>query len=121
MGCPRFAAWLPTPVGPVLYTIGMEEVLQANVFFFITAVAVVFFTLLASIALYQLIKILVAIRRITERVEAGSEQIADDLDSVRSFVRDRNPLVSWLRFIFPGRDTMRRKRSRTREDVTDED
>lgn len=61
----------------------MSEVLLTNIFFMITAGAVVLVTVMVIIALYYAIKILRAIRDIAERVREGSEVIADDVASVR--------------------------------------
>jgi len=57
-------------VAIIWYTYCMSEVLQANIFFFITSVAVILFTLLLCIALYHVVKILKSIRRVMEKVEA---------------------------------------------------
>lgn len=65
----------------------MTEVLQANVFFALTGIAVVVFTILLSIALYHLIKILKMVRRITERIEAGSETVAEDIAAARDYFK----------------------------------
>lgn len=61
----------------------MSEVLQANVFFMITAVAVVVVTIFVAVALYHLIRILRAVRDIVERVREGSEVIAEDVANMR--------------------------------------
>ncbi len=61
----------------------MSEVLQANIFFMVTAIAVVTVTILVAIALYHVIRILRAVRDIVERVREGSEVIADDVANVR--------------------------------------
>lgn len=61
----------------------MSEVLQANIFFFITGIAVIVFTMLLCIALYHSIKILRSVRKIVERIEAGSEVIAEDMSHLR--------------------------------------
>ena len=61
----------------------MSEILQANVFFVIASVGTVIFILLLSVALYHLIKIIRSVRRIVDRVEAGSEVVAGDLRELR--------------------------------------
>lgn len=76
----------------------MSEVLQANIFFMITSVAVVLFTLLGCVALYHVIKIIRSLRRIVERVEAGSEVIADDISDLRSFVLEGSLLSQLIGF-----------------------
>ena len=62
----------------------MTEILQANIFFFITSISVVIFTLLLCVAVYQVIKILKAVRRIMDRIEEGTEVLADDIENIRT-------------------------------------
>ena len=62
----------------------MTEVLHANIFFIITSIAVVIFSLLVCVLLYHVIKIVKSVRRIVERVEAGSEVLAEDLEDIRA-------------------------------------
>jgi hypothetical protein len=74
----------------------MSEVLQANIFFFITGIAVIVFTLLLCIALYHLIKILKSLRRVMDRIEAGSEIIAEDLESIRAYFTEKSPFSRFI-------------------------
>lgn len=92
----------------------MEEVLHANIFFFIASVATILFMLLGAIALYQVIKILKTIRTIVERVEAGSDQLAQDLTTVRSYVASGGIISRIVGFFMPAAP---RRRRRTRVDV----
>lgn len=105
---------------PLLYTISMTEVLHANIFFIITSIAVVVFMSVLLIALYHIIKIIKSLRRIVERIEAGSERIVEDMDEVRQFVRDANPIAQILRFAMSFRQPSRRGR-RSKADAADED
>ena len=66
----------------------MSEVLQANVFFFITSVAVVAFTILVCVVLYQVIKILGTVRQIVDRVEAGSELVTENIQNIQNYFKD---------------------------------
>ncbi len=92
----------------------MSEILQANIFFIITSVAVVLFTLLVCVALFHVIKILRAIRRIVDRVDEGSEHIAEDVSQLREYVMEGS-LVSQVMKFFAGvtglRATSRRKKT----------
>ena len=74
----------------------MGEVLQANIFFFITAAAVIIVTIFLSIILYQVIKITGAVRRIVERVEEGSEVLVEDLQHIRSVVGGTSSMLTSL-------------------------
>lgn len=64
----------------------MTEILQANLFFFITAIAFVVFTVFLCVALYYVIKILRTVGNITKRIEEGSETIAEDVKHLRSYL-----------------------------------
>ena len=63
----------------------MEEVLQANVFFFITGIAVIIFSALLCVALFHFIKVLKTLRRITERIDQGTESLAEDVEHFKTF------------------------------------
>lgn len=66
----------------------MSEVLQANIFFVITSIAVVVLTILLCFVLYQVVRILKNVQDITDRLRRGSEQLAEDAQVVRSFVHE---------------------------------
>ena len=90
----------------------MTEVLHANIFFVIASVGVVALTILACVLLYQVIKIVRSIRRIVDRVEAGSEVLAEDIENIRE---NLNPakLVTFVMNLIPGM-SMPRRRTRKR-------
>lgn len=93
----------------------MSEVLHANIFFFITSVAVVIFTILCCVVLFYVIKIVKAVRRIVERIEEGSEVIAEDISQLRKFFAEGS-LVSHIIGIF-----MNTRSRRSRREGEDED
>lgn len=64
----------------------MNEILHANVFFFIASVATVVFCILLSVILVQIIKIAKHLRAIVARVDEGSEVLAGDIARVRAFL-----------------------------------
>lgn len=74
----------------------MSEVLHANIFFFITSIAVIVCTFLLSVALFHFIKIMKSVRRIIDRVEAGSEAIADDIENLRVYITEESPLARFF-------------------------
>lgn len=90
----------------------MSEILQANIFFMITSVAVVLFTLLVCVALFHVIKILRAVRRIIERVDEGSEHIAEDVSQLREYVMEGSLVSQIMKFFVgvTGRKTASRRR-----------
>ena len=87
----------------------MEELLQANIFFFITSVAVILFTLLVCVALYYVIKILRAVRSIVDRIDTGSEHIAEDISQLRSYIAEGS-LISQIVGLFIRTKGGRRKK-----------
>ncbi len=64
----------------------MTEILHANIFFFIASAATIVFSILLCVAMYLVIKILISIRAILARIEAGSDLIAEDIQAARDFV-----------------------------------
>lgn len=87
----------------------MSEVLHANIFFIIASIGTVVFIILMSVALYQVVKILRSVRSIVERVEVGSETIADDVSQLRSYVVSGS-LFSQLIGLFMGKATRARSK-----------
>lgn len=72
--------------GPVSDTIGvMSEVLYTNIFFVITGIAVIVFSVILCVAVLHAIKALRTLRRILDKIEAGTEVITEDVRSVRAF------------------------------------
>lgn len=94
-----------------MYTVFMSEILQANIFFIITSIAVLVLTLFVCLILYHVVKILRSIRKIVDRVEEGSEVIAEDVSQLRAYVVEGS-LVSQIMSFFLG--TKARKSTRTK-------
>ncbi len=82
--------------------------MQANIFFIIASIGVVVFTILTCLLLYQLIRIAKLVRQIVERVEAGSEVLAEDLDNLRDNLNPKR-LISFIMSLMPGGKPRRRK------------
>lgn len=79
----------------------MSEVLHANIFFVIASIGVVLFTLLVCVILYHLLKIVKSVRRIVERVEEGTEVIADDIEQLRNSFNPAR-LIQFVMSMMPG-------------------
>jgi hypothetical protein len=97
----------------------MSEVLQANIFFYIASAATIVFTIMVCIAMYYVIRILVAVQTIAERLAAGSDMIADDVSAMRDFVRSGGLVAFLIKRMTPKRSKSRSSRERSDEDVTD--
>lgn len=83
----------------------MSEILQSNIFFFVTGIAVIILTFLLSIALYHFIRILKAVRRIVDRVEAGTETIGEDIERFRTYIVEESFLSRFFRGGFSQKET----------------
>lgn len=90
----------------------MNEILHANIFFIIASVATVCFCILVSIALYHVIKILQLVRAVLERIEAGSEVLAEDLAQVRSFFAEGGFFSRFFSGFMPGNKERKSRRKR---------
>ena len=64
----------------------MSEILHANIFFVIASVATVIFCIITSLILWQVLKMVTSLRKIIDRIELASEQVADDVAAARAFV-----------------------------------
>ncbi len=98
----------------------MNEVLHANIFFFIASVATVVFCLFVCFILYHVYKIARSVRRMVERIEAGSELIAEDVAFVRNFMKGGLARIIGI-FAPTTRSRARRSRRESNEDETDDD
>lgn len=105
----------------------MGEVLQANIFFFITAASVIILTVFLAIVFYHFIKIVRSVRRIIERIEEGSEVVIEDLQNVRGAVMGTSAMLSHLlgfkasmREATTEKSKTRKKKKRTKLSIIDE-
>lgn len=65
----------------------MNEFLKMDIFFFMTTVAVVLFTLLGAVVLWRVLRVLTHIEHISEQVSLETDTIRGDLALVRSDIR----------------------------------
>jgi hypothetical protein len=65
----------------------METLVKADIFFFVTTIAVVVVSLLGVIVLVYAIRILRDVKDVSSRVRTGSELIGDDLAKVRTHMK----------------------------------
>ena len=72
----------------------MNDILHANIFFFITSVAVVAVTLLALVVLWYVIAILHEVRKVAKRLNAASQTIEEDIAYVRGEVKSHVGKIS---------------------------
>lgn len=65
----------------------MTEILQTNIFFFITSVAVVAVTILIGVILFYVVMILKDVKDVSERVKKGVGIVGKDLATLRRGVK----------------------------------
>lgn len=102
----------------------MTEILHANIFFFIASFATIVFSIMVCIAMYLIIKILISIRAILARIEAGSDAIADDIKAARAFVTGGGLISHLIGFVVRAvgsRDRASKKRKNNELVVTDKE
>ena len=87
----------------------MSEILQTNIFFIITSIAVVVLTLFVCVILYHIIKLLRSIRTIVARIEEGSEVIAEDVSQLRAYVVEGSLVSQIMSFVFGTKTRPKRK------------
>ncbi len=63
----------------------MSEVIHADIFFFITGIAVIVCSAIVCVALFHAIKVLKSMRRIMNRIEESAEVITEDIYHVREY------------------------------------
>ena len=78
----------------------MNEVAKSDIFFFITTIAVVLFTLFLIVGIYYLIKILDDIRYISKKAREGTDIISEDLSDLREKVKNNGAKVSYFTNFF---------------------
>ena len=78
----------------------MGDVLQADIFFFITTISVVALTVLLIIALTYVVLILRKLRNLLNQVEARAAEISDDITELRANVREQAEKVSKIVSVF---------------------
>jgi len=88
----------------------MNEILHANVFFIIASVATVIFSIIVSLILYHVLKMVKSLRKIIERFEAASEQVADDVAHARSLLYNGGMIARVMGFMSGTKKKTRRSR-----------
>ncbi|OGZ46636.1 MAG: hypothetical protein A3J54_01205 [Candidatus Ryanbacteria bacterium RIFCSPHIGHO2_02_FULL_45_13b] len=74
----------------------MSDILQTNIFFFITAVTVVVVTIAFIVALYYLIRVLKSAQKISEIIEQGLYDLREDVTDVRTIVREEGTKIKHI-------------------------
>lgn len=71
----------------------MNSFIQADVFFFITTIAVVLLVVLFAVLLVYLIKIMKDAREVTKKLSEETSAILDDIHRLREFLRSEGDKI----------------------------
>ncbi len=74
----------------------MTEILQTNIFFFITSVAVVSVTILIGLVLFYVVLILKDIKEVSDKVKKGIGFVGRDLAVLRKEIKKGNGKVQGI-------------------------
>ena len=93
----------------------MDTLVQADIFFFITSIAISLVTIAMLMALFVLFQILRDIRYTSKRIREETDRIISDVDDLREFVKKEGKrafnikeLVSGVLHIFQKKKRVRR-------------
>jgi len=93
----------------------MDTLVQADIFFFITSIAISLVTIAMLMALFVLFQILRDIRYTSKRIREETDRIISDVDDLREFVKKEGKrvlnikdLLSGVLHIFRGKKRVRR-------------
>ncbi len=87
----------------------MAELMHADIFFFITSLAVIVISLLLSVFLYYAIHIARDIRAVTVKIRHASGELEQDFESVRASVKREGVRIKSF-FTFLADTVLRRKK-----------
>lgn len=90
----------------------MSEVLQANIFFLVASVATVIFCIVVTMILFQIYKVIKAVRSIVERIDSASETMSEDVAHVRNLVATGGLVSTVVGLVF---GTKKKKRAKTED------
>ena len=83
----------------------MDTLVQADLFFFITSIAIVVITIAVLMALFYFIQILRDVRYTTKRIREETDRIVSDVDNLKE-------IVGGVLHIFKGKPRARRSKKR---------
>lgn len=102
----------------IMYNIIMDTLVQADIFFFITTLAIVVVTIAILVALFFLIQILRDIRYVSRRVREQSDRVLSDVEELRAFLKregkralDIKDLIGGVLQVFRGKKQARKTAS----------
>jgi hypothetical protein len=95
----------------------MESLLKADIFFFVTTIAVVLVTLCLIYAGYYVIRILRNVEEISEDVKAESQLVREDIGDLRANIREEGMKVKHFTSFF--RSVSGKRASRAKKETVE--
>ncbi len=94
----------------------MDTLAKSDMFFFITSIAVVLFTIVTALLGVYLFGIVSDIKQITKRLKEETDEVMDDLKAARESLKDKGRSIgSILGAIFALRGRSKRKKKESEE------
>lgn len=90
----------------------MENIIKADIFFFISSVAVIVFTICAIIVMFYAVRILKDMKNISRKMSQESDKFINDIDSLRESVKANGTKMMTITDFFMDLFIRRQKRSR---------
>lgn len=74
----------------------IQQIAQSNIFFFVTTIAIIIISLLITIALIQLIRILRTVKEVSDTFKVEGKNIIQDISGLRSSLKEKGQTISSL-------------------------
>lgn len=95
----------------------MEDIIKADIFFFISSVAIIVFTICAIIIMFYVLRILKDMKNISRNMSQESDKFMNDIDSLRETVKAEGVKVMTVADFFLNLFIRRQKRSKEKKTV----
>ncbi len=69
----------------------MTTLMQADIFFFITSIAIVISTILLCVVVWYVVRILRDVQHVTQKLRDATDGIENKFESIQSFIRSYIP------------------------------
>jgi len=78
----------------------METLIHADIFFFVSTIALVLIAIALIVVLIYIIKILRTVSAVSDRVKEESSEIIDDLKTLRTSIKQEGVRLSFIKQFF---------------------
>jgi hypothetical protein len=98
----------------------MNNLIHADIFFFITSVIVILFAIIGLVAAFYIVRILHSVRYIADKIKEESDNVSEDIAELREKIKDGGAkfggIARTIAMFFLGKATSRRRRKSSSED-----